>query len=167
LKRAFVLYRVNPDDNTPWQPLPLNPTTADPAKVGKFLPEYGLFEESGPFGQVEFYAQPPADPDRDPPGLEAGGRYNFQTASLTKPGANGKPTKLTVGDRVEYRVVVYDRNPAAGRQPGESVTVLKTVVSDADLKAWLDQHDQSRTRLRELEQKQRGVFRPVSDDRPR
>ena len=155
LARAQVLYRVN---DGPWTPLPLKHTDADEAKVGKFLPDLGVFRESGPFGQVEFYPVPAADPATEPPGLEAGGRINFQTAALTKTMESGGRAKLEVGDRVEFYVEVFDRNPAANRSPGRSESRIKTVVTQGQLQAWLEQHDQSRERLRKLEESQRGVF---------
>src|SRR5581483_9716172 len=55
----------------------LSRSTADPAKVGRFVPELGLFEKSGKYGQVEFYAQPSPNPDAEPGELAAGGRYHF------------------------------------------------------------------------------------------
>ena len=156
LSRAFVMYRVNEGD---WTPLPLARTVADPAKLGKFIPELGVFENSGPFGQVEFYPFPAAGPD-DPPGVEAGGRYNFQTAALTKKGPDGRDAKLEVGDRVEFYVEVFDRNPAPGRPGGKSETRLKTVATQAHLEDWTRQRDQSRERLRQIEERQHGVFKP-------
>lgn len=153
--RAQVLYRVN---DGPWTPLPLKATDADESKVGKFVPELGVFRESGPYGQVEFYPLPPADPATEPPGLEAGGRINFQTAALTKPTDSGGRAKLEVGDRVEFYVEAFDRNPATNRLPGRSESRIKTVVTQGQLQAWLDQRDQSRERLRKLEESQRGVF---------
>jgi hypothetical protein len=154
LSRARVMYRVN---EGPWTPLPLKQVTADPAVVGKFLPELALFEKSGFNDSVEFFPIPAADPVNEPDGLEAGGRYNFQTAALTKATPTG-PAKLEVGDRVEFYVEVFDRNPAPGRPPGRSESRIKTVVTQAQLQAWLDQHDQSRDRLRQIEERQRGVF---------
>lgn len=155
LARARVLYRVN---DGAWTPLPLKQTDADESKVGKFLPEFGLFRESGPYGQVEFYPLPAVDPTTEPPGLEAGGRINFETAALTKPTDSGGRAKLEVGDRVEFYVEAFDRNPAANRAAGRSESRIKTVVTQEQLQAWLDQHDQSRERLRKLEASQRGVF---------
>lgn len=154
LSRARVMYRVN---EGPWTPLPLKQVSADPAAVGKFLPELGLFEKSGFNSSVEFFPIPAADSTSEPDGLEAGGRYNFQTAALTKPTPSG-PAKLEVGDRVEFYVEAFDRNPAPGRPPGRSESRIKTAVTQAQLQAWLDQHDRSRDKLRQIEERQRGVF---------
>lgn len=157
LARAAIIYRVNEGD---WTTLPLARTVADEAKLGKFVPDLGVFENSGVAGVVEFYQLPASNPDADPPGLEAGGRYNFQTAALTKKLPDGIGAKLAVGDRVEFYVAVWDRNPAPGRSPGTSETRLKTVVTQSQLEDWTRQRDQSRERLRQLEEKQRGVFTP-------
>jgi hypothetical protein len=159
--RARIVYRVN---DGPWSPLPLKQVDADPAKVGRFVPDLGLFERSGLGGQVEFYPVPSADPATEPPGLEAGGRYNFQTAALTKITEGGETAKLAVGDRVEFFVEAFDRKADADRargldRPGgRSESRIKTVVTQAQLQAWLDQRDQSRERLRQIEERQRGVF---------
>jgi hypothetical protein len=153
--RARILYRVN---EGPWTPLPLARVDADPAQVGRFVPELGLFERSGYMAQVEFYPIPAANPETEPPGLEAGGRYNFQTAALTKVTESGATARLEVGDRVEFYVEAFDRNPAPNRAGGRSESRIKTVVTQAQLAAWNDQHDQSRERLREIEDRQRGVF---------
>lgn len=155
LDRAFIMYRVN--DSETWTPLPLASTVADPMKVGKFLPELGVFENSGEYGQVEFYPFPAADVNEEPPGLEAGGRYNFETGALKKI-EKGKESKLVVGDRVEFHVAVYDRNPEPNRQPGRSESRIKAVVTLAQLEDWNRQRDQSRERLKQLEERQKGVF---------
>lgn len=164
ISRVNILYKVNDEEN--YRPLPLSPTTADLAKVGKFLPDLGLFEKSGATGQVEFYSLPSADPENEPSGLQAGGRYNFQTAALSKIGPDKKPAKLEVGDRVEFYVQAYDRNPASGRPPGESRKLGKTVVTNAGLQAWLDARDQSRENLRRIEEKQRAVFAMPATTKP-
>ena len=53
---------------------------------------------------------------------------------------------------------MFDRNLAPNRPPGRSESRIKTVVTQAQLQAWLEQRDQSRERLRKLEESQRGVF---------
>ncbi len=157
IARAQIAYRVN---DGAWLQLPLRQVVVDPTKppVGRFMPDLGVFEQSGAFGQVEFYPLPAVDANAEPPGLEAGGRYNFQTAAITKIAESGAVAKLEVGDRVEFYVEVYDRNPAKNRPPGRSESRLKTVVTQGQLQAWLDQRDQSRERLRQIEERQRGVF---------
>jgi hypothetical protein len=155
LDRAFIMYRVN--DSEAWTPYPLSPTVADLEKTGKFIPELGVFENSGEDGKVDFYRFPSPDIESEPPGLEAGGRYNFETAALKKV-VNGRETKLEVGDRVEFHVAVFDRNPDPRRAPGRSESRIKAVVTQAQLEDWNRQRDQSRERLRQLEERQRGVF---------
>jgi hypothetical protein len=158
LSRAAIVYRVNEGD---WTSLPLSRTEADLSRTGPFVPELGVFQNSGPFGQVEFYPFPAPNED-EPPGLEAGGRYNFQTGALTKILPDGRTTKLEVGDRVEFYVEVFDRNPARGRPGGKSESRLKAVVTQSQLEDWARQRDQSRDRLRQIEERQRGVFTPQS-----
>ncbi len=155
LDRAFIMYRVNESEN--WIPYPLAPTVADLEKTGKFIPELGVFENSGADGKVDFYQFPSPDLETQPPGLEAGGRYNFETAALKKI-VRGVETKLEVGDRVEFHVAVYDRNPDPNRQPGRSESRIKAVVTQSQWEDWNRQRDQSRERLRQLEERQRGVF---------
>ena len=76
---------------------------------------------------------------------------------LTK---DGNESKLEVGDRVEFYVAVYDRNPDPNRLPGKSESRIKAVVTIGQLEDWNRQRDQSRERLKQLEEKQRGVFKP-------
>ncbi|MBL8865697.1 MAG: hypothetical protein JNK93_09065, partial [Planctomycetia bacterium] len=145
------------NDSESWTPYPLAPTVADLTKTGKFIPELGVFENSGEDGKVDFYRFPSPDIDSEPPGLEAGGRYNFETAALKKT-VNGKESKLEVGDRVEFHVAVFDRNPDPNRLPGRSESRIKAVVTQSQWEDWNRQRDQSRERLRQLEERQRGVF---------
>jgi hypothetical protein len=156
VSRARIAYRVNEGD---WTFLPLALTTADTAKLGAFVPDLGVFENSGPYGQVEFYPIPSKDPTQEPSGLEAGGRYNFQTAALTKTGPDGRAFKLELGDRVEFYVEAFDRNPAPGRAGGRSESRIKSVVSQAQLDDWNRQRVQTAERLRTIEERQRGLFR--------
>jgi hypothetical protein len=157
IRTAQLTYRVN---EGPWTHLPLNLTTGDPEKVGRFLPEVGAFEGSGVFNPVEFYLVPATDPNEAPSGLEAGGRVNFQTAALTKIDTGGAATRLEVGDRVEYFVEVFDRDPTPDRPPGRSETRIKSVVTQAQLEDWTRQRVQTADKLRMIEERQRGVFNP-------
>lgn len=175
LGRAFVVYRVN---DGPWTALPLTRVQADEAKVGKFRLDLGVFTSYDVDKNVEFYPLPSADPESEPAGLTAGGRYNFQTAALSKVGPGGATANLEVGDRVEFRVAVFDRKPdrpmpvtdpetatlpqdkraGLGRPAGYSESRIKAVVSQAAFDQWRDQQARSRERLREIEKLQRGVF---------
>jgi hypothetical protein len=148
LDQAFVVYRVN---DSPWVALPLKKVEADEAQVGKFRPELGVFNSYDVDKNVEFYPLPTPNPDAEPAGMAAGGRYNFQTAALSKPGPDGATVPLEVGDRVEFRVGVYDRKPdrripitdldavaqlaekkgGADRPAGYSESRIKTVVTQA------------------------------------
>ena len=165
LARAYIIYRVN---EGPWSPLPLAKVSADETKVGRFVPELGVFATYLSDQQVEFYLLPSRDPEHEPDGLTAGGRFNFKEAALKKIGNDGRPTKLEIGDRVELYVAVYDRKPGqqqdpinregAGRVPGVSESRIKAVVTASQLEEWTRQRDQSRDRLRRIEDAQRGVF---------
>lgn len=184
LSRAYIVYRVN---DGPWTPLPLTKTIADEAKIGRFLPELGLFLESGPLGKVEFYQIPAKDSDAEPDGLTAGGRFNFGTSDLQKRIKSGETwttAKLEVGDVVEIRVALYDRKPVETQPPSTAPPYagsasedliappvdarrpagwspesrIKTVVSDAKFQEWRKEHYRTRVKLNELEQKQRAVF---------
>ncbi len=157
LRAAQIVFRVN---EGPYEILPLNLTTGDPEKVGRWVPELGLFEKSGDQGQVEFYPIPAANPNEAPSGLEGGGRYNFQISALTKINPDGSRAKLEIGDRVEFFVEVFDRDPTPDRQPGRSETRIKTVVTNAQLQDWFRQQAQTADKLRMLEERQRGVFNP-------
>lgn len=108
LLHAHLVYRVN--DEAEWFALSLTPVTADETVVGKFVPELGLFENYTHDQSVEFYPIPSADPESEPSGLAAGGKYTFKVDALTKLTADKKGrTKLETGDRVEFYVAVYDR----------------------------------------------------------
>jgi hypothetical protein len=156
LRKAQIQYRVNEGD---WTTLPLSVTVADKIKLGAFVPELGVFEGSGAFGVVEFFQIPARDAEESPDGLEGGGRFNFQTSTLTKKGPDGQTKKLDLGDRVEFYVELFDRNPAEGRAAGRSESRIKTVVSPAQLDEWNRQRVQTAERLRMLEERQRGLFR--------
>ncbi len=108
LLHAHLVYRVN--DEADWAALPLSAVAADEAQVGRFVPELGLFENYTHDQSVEFYPIPSADPESEPSGLAAGGKYVFKVDAMTKqtPDKKGR-TKLEVGDRVEFYVAVYDR----------------------------------------------------------
>ncbi|MGL6075082.1 MAG: hypothetical protein ACRC8S_13060 [Fimbriiglobus sp.] len=183
LSKAYIVYRVN---DGPWVALTLTNTVADLSKVGKFIPELGVFWESGPFGQVEFYPIPAVNPEQDPDGLTAGGRFNFKTSALKKKVKNGNTwtdAELEVGDTVEIRVALLDRHPGPfqpptnlprvtdssepavaptkdnRRSPGWSPeSRIKQIVSDSKFEAWRQEHYRGRVKLGELEQKQRAVF---------
>ena len=187
ISSAWIVYRVydrRQKDWTNWQFLPLQRVEADESRpdVGKFIPELGVFEQYDHLQSVEFYLLPSTDPDAVPPGLVAGGRYSFLTASLNKPSADGtKRAELEQGDQVEYYVACYDRKyalekdedrrrlqqppndrNAPGRKPGFSESRIKDVVSQSEVEDWNRRRSDSRERLRRLEELQRGVFRPTA-----
>jgi hypothetical protein len=145
LDRADLRYRIN---DGPWRRLPLREIAATD-RVGPFDPRRGTFAKASDREQVYFHAMPSPAPELSPPRLEGGGHFDFQTRAL--PG-------VKVGDRVEFFVEVYDRHPDPDRAPGRSEVRRKTVVTQQQFKDWVYQTLQHERRLRELEQKQRGVF---------
>ncbi len=166
--------------------LPLTPYTADLAKVGKWVPDLGLFEWSyvrqmGPPRtylfppeqlrvQVELYKLPSPNPATSPGDLEAGGRYNFQTNGLKKPISEGQLAKLEVGDTVELYVEVFDKyseylegKKLPGRPAGYTREARrKTIVSEEEAGKLYEAHKRLQDRLRSITDDQRGIFQPKS-----
>lgn len=153
--RAQLRYRIN--ERGPWVLLPLKTVDPDP-KFGPFEPNYGTFAQAQYGQQVEFFPIPSADPETLPDYLGGGGRFDFQTAELTKLTEDGRIAKLEIGDRVEFYVEVYDRNPAANRPPGKSESRIKEVLSPGEVLLRLDQTRQAEGKIRDLEKRQRDVF---------
>lgn len=179
--------RDDPGDRV-YKRLPLTKYTADPAKVGKWVPDLGLFEFSfvrkmGPKReylddfdqqrvQVELYKLPSPQPTLYPGELEAGGRYNFQTDRLRKKSLDGSETKLEVGDKVEIYVEVFDKyatylegKKLPGRPAGYTREAKwKTVVSEDDARGLILARDEAQKKLqdklRDVANDQRGVFQP-------
>ena len=166
--------------------LPLTRVMADPAKVGRFVAELGLFEKSwaglrGPDrlkAQAEFYPFPSPNPAAEPGELEAGGRYNFQTAGLRKPLSDGTNARLGVGDTIEIYVEVFDKYSTYldGRKMPDVPPVpprpawytrearRKTIVSEEEAYALLRQRDEKNKKLqdkvRDLAEEERTIFQP-------
>ena len=142
---ATLFYRVN---DGPWWPFPLAEVPAT-EKAGPFDPRRGAFVNSRPGDQVQYHAVPSADPDRVLGRTEGGGRFDFQTRSLPD---------LKVGDRIEYYVAVANRDPAAPKV-GRSEVRQKLVVTVPELVNWIDATLRQEDRIRQLEQRQSGVFK--------
>jgi hypothetical protein len=145
LDKAWLRYRVNDGE---WQPLPLAEVKGT-EEAGPFDFRRGAFENSGLADQVEFHAAASPDLERVPPRREGGGRFEFQTRKLPE---------LKVGDQVEFYVEVFDRSPEGAGRPGRSEARVKTVITDAQFVDWVLQNLQQESRVRQLEEKQRGIF---------
>ncbi len=145
LGRAQLRYRINEGK---WLTHILKEVPSS-EKTGPFEPRQGAFARSGPRDQVEFHAVPSPNRQITPGRTEGGGRLDFQTRGI--PG-------LKVGDRIEFYVEVFDRNPESARNPGRSETRQKIIVTTADLLAWIDQMLRQEERIRQLEARQRGIF---------
>jgi len=155
VSKAQLRYRIN--ERGTWVTLPLRTIDAD-AKSGPFDPNYGTFINVQFGQQVEFHPVPSPDRETTPDYLTGGGRFDFQTAELTKITEEGKLAKLEIGDRVEYYVEVFDRNPVPGRAPGKSEARIKEILSPGDVLLRLDQTRQAESKIRDLEKKQRELF---------
>ncbi|HEV3116075.1 MAG TPA: hypothetical protein VGY58_03425, partial [Gemmataceae bacterium] len=145
LSHAQLRFRVNEGS---WRPLPLTEMTAS-EQTGPFDPRQGAFEKSSALDQVEFHALSSSDPERQPGRRRGGGRFDFQTRRIPE---------LKVGDKIEFYVEVFDRNPDPERAPGRSEARIKSVVTPAELESWVRQTLQEESRIRKLEGNQRGVF---------
>jgi hypothetical protein len=155
VSRARFKYRVN---DGPWYFLELPPVEATP-QTGPFDPTRGCFVNSKVTDQVRFHSAPSPDPFTEPNGLTGGGRFDFKTAELrVAKTPNGPETKIEIGDRIEYYVEVYDKNPKPGRPPGESKIAMKEVLSAADVLQRLDQTRIAEEKIRSLEKNQQEVF---------
>lgn len=151
--------------------LNLKPVAADPTKLGKFVPDLGLFEKSPKYGQVEFFPMPAANPANDPGELDAGGRVNFETRGLVKKKPDGTDAELEVGDTVELYVEVFDKvttpdgKPILGRPAGYTREARrKTIVTEDEARALIRQRDEAQKRLqdklRDLADDQRSIYQP-------
>jgi hypothetical protein len=162
LAKAQLSYRVNEGS---WMNYPLNKIYSDDG-TGPFDARTGAFQNSKPDDRVEFHPMPSIDPQLYPSELEGGGRFDFQTKALKKRNSDGTEAELEVGDRVEFHIEIYDKNPQAGRPPGRSEARIKSIVTDAQFVDWVLNTLQSEARIRQLEEKQRGVFsRPGEKDK--
>ncbi len=157
--------------------LTLKPVTADRNVVGPFVPELGLFQRSWQGldeltrdrVNVEFYPFPSPVPGFVPPGLEAGGRYNFEVAALQKLMPDGTLAKLELGDTVELFVEVFDKNPTPGRPAGYTREARrKIVVSAADAAYAATMRNEVNKRLqdkiRDLTLDQENVFKRPDEE---
>ncbi|MDY3554618.1 FUSC family protein [Gemmata sp. JC717] len=171
-----------PENKKVFKRLPLKPVIANLAAVGNYVPDLGLFEKSwqglSKFDQfkvnVEFYSLPSPNPEAEPAGLEAGGRYMFEIDGLQKTvpdGSGGFTTaKLEVGDTVELYVEAFDKNPTPGRAPGHSQEARrKIVVTGEEAGVAIKMRDeqnrqlQLQDKLRELATDQADLFRQTTN----
>ncbi|MCI0705523.1 MAG: hypothetical protein L0241_31065, partial [Planctomycetia bacterium] len=138
--------------------LELKRVTADLTRVGQFVPDLGLFEQSW-FGldgvkrnerakvNIEFYPFPSPDPKTEPGELEAGGRYMFEIDALLKKLPDGTTTRLEVGDAIELFVEAIDKNPTRELPGYTREARRKIVVNSDDYRAALRMRDEQNQRL--------------------
>lgn len=70
---------------------------------------------------------------------------------------------LTIGDRIEFYVEAFDRNPDPKQQPGSSELRRKTVVTPEKLVEWVVRKDEQKQHIRDLEEKQLSVYNGSPD----
>jgi hypothetical protein len=114
----------------------------------------------------EFFTRPAEDPDHLD-GTEGGGNYDFDSSGI--PDGKGGLLKLQEGDRIQFYVEVFGRADPEGT-PGRSVLREKEIVNQKDFWAWVEKKEDHKERIRQLEERQRGVSATTSllpDERPR
>jgi hypothetical protein len=154
LDRAVLRYRVLrkgatvEPNNPPWESLPLVEVLGT-EKAGPFDLARGCFEHSPLSAQISFHAIPSPAPQLVRGRLDGGGRFDWETRGLKE---------LKEGDSVEFYIEVYDRKP--GKAPGASEVRVKEVLDAKRVLAWVRQKRDETTRLRQLEQRQAGLFDP-------
>lgn len=160
LKKAASGEEERPEEK--WQLLPL-PEVQATDRTGPFVPRKGTFFNSGFRDQVPFHAMPSLDPWNLLGRTQGGGRYHFKTTGIVS--SEGKLLQLQEGDQVEFCVeVVAYRAPGvkltAAQEPptARSETRVKTAVSLLEFTRWLSDARREEDRIRQLDQKQRGLF---------
>jgi hypothetical protein len=166
LGKAEILYRIlkkqesgdDPVEEDRWVRSPL-PRVQPDNTAGPFDPQTGVFKNT-PFTEaVPFYAAPFT--------LElgravGGGRAFLVTKGLIDTSRLGKTLELKAGDHVEYCIKVY----AAHREPAESTpyvisaTRVTKVVGEREFSDWITELGLEAKRLKEIEDKEKGVFSP-------
>jgi hypothetical protein len=161
IRAARLVYRVNEGE---WSYLNLKEVKAT-EETGDFNLQTGAFAKSKLEDEIEFARLSSVDPNEKPGELEGGGRFDFKTRTLKKLTPEKKQTELEVGDRVEFYIEVFDKDPNV-RNPGSpekgrlgrSDARIKGIVTDAQFVDWVVQTLQSENKLKQLEEKQKGVF---------
>jgi hypothetical protein len=156
LRKAEGSQEEAPAREERWLTLPLREVPAE-ADAGPFDPKHGVFQNSDDDEEVPFHAAPSPDRWNVLPRTLGGGRFEFDAGGI--PDGKGGLIRPREGDQIEFFVEVVNRNPNAEEAVvGRSETRVKTVVSDEDFIRWSIDVLQEESRLRQLEQKQRGVF---------
>lgn len=156
---ARLVYRINEGD---WNYYLLDevPQTAD---TGEWVVPRASFtnleyQKNVLKDRVEFHAKPSPDPNVYLSRREGGGRLDFNTARLKKKGPKGEDVGLEIGDKIEFYLEVFDRDPAAGRLPGRSEARIKELRTLEEVIRRGIETVNSESRIRDLEKRQQGVF---------
>lgn len=169
---AYLVYRINDEPN--WTRLPLD-EIPETAETGEYDLQKASFEnieyQKAKFkNRVEFHAKPAPKKtkDGDDPGeskppsrLEGGGFFDFETANLKKKAMTGELVPLEVNDRITFYVEVFDRDPAPGREPGQSLPRTKTIATEEQVIEALQRTLKSEEEIAALEKRQKSVFTPA------
>lgn len=164
LGRARFLYRIvrktesgsEEVKDEPWRSVDLYPIEAGP-KSGAFDPKRGVFEHSPLDEIIGFHAVPSPNPDLILGRTLGGGRYDFETSGIAD--GKGGLVPLKVGDQLEFCVEVFaDKNPESKRPSARSEIRTRPIISGEDFARWFADALQEERRLKDLDQKQRGVF---------
>lgn len=155
---AYFVYRINDEPETR---LPLNevPETPESGPYDIMNARFANLEYQRNVlkNRIEFTASSAREPGA-PSRLEGGGRFDFETANLRKKGPNGELQELEIGDHITFSVQVYDRDPAAGRRPGESNFGVKDIRSAAEVLEAIQRTLQTEQQIQGLQTRQQGVF---------
>jgi hypothetical protein len=157
-KAAESTAEAGPEEDERWLSLPLIEVQGSD-KTGPFDTRRGAFRHSGENDQVQFHAVPSEDPEKTPGRMVGGGRFDFQTKGI--PDGKGGYIDILPGDQLEYFVEVFaDRDPHSGRPSGRSEVRRKVFVTGPELVRWLEDTVQEERRIRQLAERQLGVFAP-------
>lgn len=164
LGRARFLYRIvrktesgnDEVKDEPWRSLDLPEINAG-AKSGAFDPKRGAFEHSSLDQIIWFHAVPSPSPELILGRTLGGGRFDFATKGI--PDGMGGLLTLRVGDQLEFCVEVFaDKDINSKRPSARSDVRIRPIISDDEFGRWFVDALQEERRLKDLNEKQRGVF---------
>jgi len=164
---AYFVYRINDEADE---------TSSAPRWTRLPLTEVPETDESGPYNVAEAHFanldfQKRVLKDRieftaklamEPGGIsrtEGGGIFDFETETLRKKGPDGTMIPLEAGDRIEFYIEVFDRDPTPGRPPGISQPRTKELQTAKVVIERTNSILESDQKIRDLQDKQQGVFK--------
>jgi len=164
---AYFVYRINDaaegkSEIEQWTRLPLT-EVKETAETGpyNFMDAYFAnldYQRRVLKDRAEFVAKPAAEAGLNSR-ADGGGFFDFEISNLRKKEPDGTYVPLTVGDKIEFYVEVYDRDPADGRPPGKSDRRSKTIATEKEVFERMKATLLSDQRIRELQDRQQGIFK--------